>query len=414
MARKKERVDELLDRLLEGRKPEEILGREGLLGELTRRLVERTLEAEMSEHLGYERHAPEGRNRKNSRNGHVAKRVKTDTSELEIEVPRDREGTFEPRLVPKRRRRLAGFDEKVLSLYARGMSTREIQGHLRELYGVEVSPSLISAVTDAVLEEVQAWQSRPLERFYPVVFLDALHLRVRRERQVESCAVYVALALNVEGHKELLGLWVGESEGEGARFWLGILTELRNRGVEDFLIAAVDGLKGFPEAIAAVYQRSVVQLCIVHMVRNSLRYVSWKHRKAVARDLRKIYTAPSAQAAEQELEAFSEAWDPVVPLTGRLWRTHWANLIAFFDFPPEIRRVIYTTNAIESIQSQLRSVTRKRGAFPSEGSLLKVLYLALMKAQERWTMPIKEWQPVLYHFSIAFPGRVPLGAGAES
>lgn len=207
---------------------------------------------------------------------------------------------------------------------------------------------------------------------------------------------------------------MGESEGEGARFWLGILTELRNRGVEDFLIAAVDGLKGFPEAIAAVYPRSVVQLCIVHMVRNSLRYVSWKHRKAVARDLRKIYTAPSAQAAEQELEAFSEAWDPVVPLTGRLWRTHWANLIAFFDFPPEIRRVIYTTNAIESIQSQLRSVTRKRGAFPSEGSLLKVLYLALMKAQERWTMPIKEWQPVLYHFSIAFPGRVPLGAGAES
>lgn len=414
MAKKQARVDELLDRLLEGRKPEEILGREGLLGELTKRLVERTLEAEMTEHLGYRRHAPEGRNRKNSRNGHVAKRVKTDTAELEIAVPRDRAGTFEPQLVPKRRRRLAGFDDTVLSLYARGMSTREIQGHLQELYGVAVSPSLISAVTDAVLEEVQAWQARPLDRFYPVIFLDALHLKVRRERHVESAAVYVALALNVEGHKELLGLWVGESEGEGARCWLGILTELRNRGVEDVLIAAVDGLKGFPDAIAAVYPRCVVQLCIVHMVRNSLRYVSWKHRQAVARALRTIYTAPSVQAAEQALEAFCATWDPVAPLIGKLWRAHWANLIPFFDFPPEIRRVIYTTNAIESIQAQLRSVTRKRGAFPSETSLLKVLYLALMKAQERWTMPVRDWQPVLYHFSIAFPGRVPLGTGATS
>ena len=404
----KKKVDELLDSLLEGKKPDEILGQEGLLGELTKRLVERALEGEMTAHLGYEKHATEGRNRKNSRNGRVAKRVKTDTSEVEIEVPRDREGTFEPQLVPKRRRRLAGFDDKVLSLYARGMSTREIQGHLKELYGVEVSPSLISAVTDAVLEDVQAWQARPLDRFYPVIFLDALHLKLRRERHVERCAVYVALALNLEGHKELLGLWVGDSEGEGARFWLSVLTELKNRGVEDFLIAAVDGLKGFPDAIAAVYPKSQVQLCVVHMVRNSLRYISWKHRKAVARDLRKIYTAPSAEAAEQQLEAFSETWDEVTPLISRLWRTHWPNLIPFFDFPPAIRRVIYTTNAIESIQAQLRGVTVKRGAFPSEAALLKVLYLALMKAQERWTMPVREWPPALYHFSLAFPGRVPL------
>lgn len=409
MAKEREKqVDELLDSLLEGKKPDEILGNEGLLGELTKRLVERALEGEMTAHLGYEKHAAEGRNRKNSRNGRIAKRVKTDTSDVEIAVPRDREGTFEPQLVRKRRRRLAGFDDKVLSLYARGMSTREIQGHLKELYGVEVSPSLISAVTDAVLEDVQAWQSRPLDRFYPVIFLDALHLKVRRERHVEPCAVYVALALNLEGHKELLGLWLGDSEGEGARFWLSVLTELKNRGVEDFLIAAVDGLKGFPDAIAAVYPRSQVQLCIVHMVRNSLRYVSWKHRKAVARDLRKIYTAPSAEAAEQQLEAFSEAWDEVTPLIGRQWRTHWPNLIPFFDFPPEIRRVIYTTNAIESIQAQLRSVTKKRGAFPSEISLLKVLYLALMKAQDRWTMPVTDWPSALYHFSLAFPGRVPL------
>ena len=317
----KKKVDELLDSLLEGKKPDEILGSEGLLGELTKRLVERALEGEMTAHLGYEKHAAEGRNRRNSRNGRVAKRVKTDTSDVEIEVPRDREGTFEPQLVPKRRRRLEGFDDKVLSLYARGMSTREIQGHLKELYGVEVSPSLISAVTDSVLEDVQTWQSRRLDRFYPVIFLDALHLKVRRERHVEPCAVYVALALNLEGHKELLGLWLGESEGEGARFWLSVLTELKNRGVDDFLIAAVDGLRGFPDAIAAVYPRTQVQLCIVHMVRNSLRYVSWKHRRAVARDLRKIYTAPSAEAAEQQLEAFGETWDEVTPLIGSGGRT---------------------------------------------------------------------------------------------
>lgn len=404
----KSKVDELLDSLLEGRKPGDILGQEGLLGELTKRLVERALEGEMTAHLGYEKHAQEGRNQKNSRNGRATKRIRTDTAEVEIEVPRDREGTFEPQLVPKRRRRLPGFDDKVLSLYARGMPTREIQGHLKELYGVDVSPSLISAVTDSVLEDVQAWQARPLDRFYPVIFLDALHVKLRRERHVEPCAVYVALALNLEGHKELLGLWVGDSEGEGARFWLGVLSELKNRGVEDFLIAAVDGLKGFPDAIAAVFPRSQVQLCIVHMVRNSLRYVSWKHRKAVARDLRRVYTAPSAEAAEQQLEAFSETWDGMTPLISRLWRTHWPNLIPFFDFPPEIRRVIYTTNAVESIQAQLRSVTKKRGAFPNEQSLLKVLYLALLKAQERWTMPIVDWPPALYHFSVAFPGRVPL------
>jgi putative transposase len=408
MAKEKSALDEALDNLLKGKSPQEILGQDGLLDELTKRLVERALEGEMTAHLGYEKHAAEGRNRRNSRNGHVAKRVRTDTSEMEIEVPRDREGTFQPHLVPKRRRRLAGFDDKVLSLYARGMSTREIQGHLKELYGVEVSATLISAVTDAVLEDVQAWQTRPLDRFYPVIYLDALHLKLRRERRVEPCAVYVALALNAEGHKELLGLWIGDSQGEGARFWLSILTELKNRGLEDFLIAAVDGLKGFPDAIAAVYPRTHVQLCIVHMVRNSLRYVSWKHRKAVARDLRRIYTAPTAEAAEQELEEFGRTWDELTPLVSRLWRTHWANLTTFFDYPPEIRRVIYTTNAIESIQAQLRSVTKKRGAFPNEASLLKVLYLALMKAQERWTMPIWDWPPALYHFSLAFPGRVPL------
>jgi putative transposase len=399
-------LDGLLDRLLEGKRPEEILGSEGLVQELTKRLVERALEAELSAHLGYVKHAPEGRNGKNSRNGTSTKRVKTATSELEISVPRDREGSFEPQLVRKRQRRLPGFDDKVLALYARGMTTREIQGHLGELYGVEVSPALISAVTDAVLEEVEAWQSRPLEPLYPIIYLDALHLKIRSGAHVQTCAVYVALALNLEGHKELLGLWVGEAEG--AKFWLGVLTELKNRGLEDVLIMAVDGLKGFPEAIAAVYPRTQVQLCIVHMVRNSLRYVSWKQRKACARDLRKIYSAPTVEAAEAELERFAESWDATTPLISAAWRRNWANLTPFFAYPPEIRRVIYTTNAIESLNAQLRKVTQKRGAFPTEGSVRKVLYLALMRAKERWTRPIRDWPTALYHLSLVFPGRVPL------
>jgi putative transposase len=403
---KKKKVDELLDELLEGKEPAEVLGEGGLLAELTKGLVERALEGEMTAHLGYEKHALAGRNGANSRNGRTRKRVKTDTSELEIEVPRDRDGTFEPQLVPKRRRRLEGFDEKVLALYARGMTTREIQGHLVDLYGVEVSPQLISEVTDAVIEEVEAWQARPLEAFYPFLYLDAIHLKLRESRHVQTCAVYVALALNREGHKELLGLWVGEAEG--AKFWLSILTELKNRGLEDVLIAAVDGLKGFPEAIAAVFPRTQVQMCIVHMVRNSLRYVSWKHRRFIARDLRKIYTAPTVEAAEAALEAFSETWDDVTPLISRLWRTHWPNLIPFFDFPPAIRKVIYTTNVIESIQAQLRKVTKKRGAFPTPMSVRKVLYLALMKAKDRWTMPVREWPVALYHLSLVYPGRVEL------
>ena len=407
MAKKgRSRVDELLDTLLEGKQPAEVLGDEGVLADLTKRLVERALEGEMTAHLGYDKHATEGRNRANSRNGRTRKRVKTGTAELEIEVPRDREGTFEPQLVPKRRRRLDGFDDKVLALYARGMTTREIQGHLKDLYGVQVSPQLISEVTDAVIEEVEAWQARPLDPFYPILYLDAIHIKMRESRHVQTCAVYVALALNQEGHKELLGLWIGEAEG--ARFWLSILTELKNRGVEDVLIAAVDGLKGFPDAIAAVYPRTQVQLCIVHMVRNSLRYVSWKHHKGVVRDLRKIYTAATVEAAEAALEAFSRTWDAVTPLISRLWRTHWAHLVPFFDFPPEIRKVIYTTNAIESIQAQLRKVTKKRGAFPTPMSVRKVLYLALMKAKDRWTMPVREWPLALYHLSVVFPGRVAL------
>ena len=406
MARKS-KLDEMLEDLVRGKSPEEILGDSGLVKELTKRLAETALNAELAAHLGYDKHAPEGRNKGNSRNGRALKRVKTESGELEVEMPRDRDGTFEPQLIRKRQRRLAGFDDKVLALYARGMTTREIQGHLKELYGVKVSPTLISAVTDAVLDDVQQWQARPLEQVYPILYLDALHVKLRRQRHVENCAVYVALAINLEGHKDLLGLWVG-GEGEGAKFWLSILSELQNRGVQDILIASVDGLKGFPEAIAAVYPRTQVQLCVIHTVRTSLRYVSWKHRKALARDLRTIYTAPTAEAGVTALQNVDVTWGSTAPHVIRLWRNNWANLIPFFDYPPPLRRAIYTTNAVESIQAQLRRVTRKRGAFPTDDSLRKVLFLALMNAKERWTRPIKEWPDALLHLSIVFPGRVPL------
>ena len=297
-------TDRLLDELLKGKKPGEILSEDGLLGELTKRLVERALEGEMTEHLGYERHSPAGKNSGNSRNGKTQKTVQSKSGELEISVPRDRNGDFEPQLVRKRQRRLPGFDDKVIALYARGMTTREIQGHLQELYGVEVSPTLISSVTDSVLEDVRAWQSRPLDAVYPIVYLDAIHLKLRTEGRVRNQAVYLALGINLEGHKELLGLWIGESEG--SKFWLGVLTELKNRGVRDILIACVDGLKGFPDAIENIYPKTEIQLCIIHMVRNSLRYVSWKERKAVAQDLRSIYTAATSDAAEQALGEFEK------------------------------------------------------------------------------------------------------------
>lgn len=403
---KEAQLKELFDNLVADKTPEEIFGKGGLMSQLRKRLAESALEGEMVAHLGYAKHAPEGRNRSNSRNGKGTKRVETESGALDLEVPRDRDGTFEPQLIRKRQRRLSDFDEKVLSLYARGMATREIVEHLEELYGTDVSPALISAVTDAVLDDVKAWQSRPLDPLYPIVYLDALHIKLKQSGHVQTCAVYVALGINMEGHKEVLGLWVGEAEG--AKFWLSILTELKSRGLEDILIAAMDGLKGFPEAVAAVYPRTEVQLCIVHMMRNSLKYVSWKHRKSVARDLRTVYTASTLEEAERALERFAGTWDEVCPLISKLWRANWTHLTGFFNYPPAIRKVIYTTNAIESIQAQLRKVTRHRGAFPTVDSVRKVLYLALMKAKERWTMPIRDWPAALYHLSIAFPGRVPL------
>jgi putative transposase len=402
---KEEPTDKLLDELLAGKSPEEILGEDGLLDDLTRRLVNRALEGEMTHHLGYAPHSPAGQHSGNSRNGKTTKTVKGQTGEMEIAVPRDRNGAFEPQLVKKHQRRLPGFDDKVVALYARGMTTREITGHLKELYGVDVSPSLISAVTDTVIEDVKAWQGRPLDAVYPIVYLDAIHLKMRAEGQVQNQAVYLALGINLDGYKELLGLWIGESEG--SKFWLGVLTELKNRGVEDILIACVDGLKGFPEAIETVYPKTQVQLCIIHLVRHSLRYVSWKERKQVAADLRTIYTAATAEAAEQALEAFEKKWQARFPSIARSWRSNWVHIIPFFDYPPAIRKVIYTTNAIESIQAQLRKVTSNRGAFPNPEAVRKILYLAIERISKRWKRPIKDWVAALNHFSVVFEGRVP-------
>lgn len=402
---KPDSTDKLLDELLTGKKPEEILGKDGLLDELTKRLAERALEGEMTHHLGYPPHSPAGQHSGNSRNGKTHKTVKGQTGEMEIRIPRDRNGEFEPQLIRKHQRRLPGFDDKVIALYAHGMTTRMITGHLKELYGVDVSPSLISAVTDTVLEDVKAWQSRPLDAVYPILYLDALHLKMRSEGQVQNQAVYLALGINLDGYKELLGIWIGENEG--AKFWLGVLTELKNRGVEDILIACMDGLKGFPDAIETVYPKTQVQLCIVHMVRHSLRYVSWKERKTVAADLRTIYTAATAEAAEQALEAFEKKWQARFPSIARSWRRNWTNIIPFFSYPPEIRKVIYTTNAIESMQAQLRKVTRNRGAFPNPESVRKILYLAIERISKKWKRPIRDWVAALNHFSVVFEGRIP-------
>ncbi len=404
--RKRDRADEMLAEMVKGKTPEELLGEGGLLKELTKRVVEHALDGEMTEHLGYERHAPAGKHSGNSRNGKGDKTIHTESGSVDIEVPRDRDGSFEPQLVRKRQRRLEGFDDKVLSLYARGMTTRQIQGHLKELYGTEVSPALISTVTDSVLSDVQAWQDRPLDSIYPIVYLDALHLKMRTDGIVQTRAVYLALGVNLEGHKELLGLWIGEKEG--SKFWLTILTELRNRGVQDILIACVDGLTGFPEAIASEFPKTEIQLCIVHMVRNSLRFVSWKERKIVAKDLRTIYTSPTADSAQAALDEFAEKWDKRFPSISRSWQDRWQQVIPFFAYPPEIRKVIYTTNAIESMQSQLRRVTRQRGAFPTPESAKKVLYLALDRISKRWNRPIRDWVAALNHFSIVFEDRVPI------
>ena len=398
--------NDLIDQLLSGyKKPEDLIGENGLLKQLTKALIERALQAEMTEHLGHDKHATVSNLTGNARNGKSSKTLKGEFGELPIEIPRDREGSFEPRLISKHQTRWTGFDDKIISLYSRGMTLREIQSHLIEMYGAEVSPTLISSVTDAVMEDVKQWQSRPLDAVYPVIYLDCIHVKVRDAGAVRTKAVYLAIGINMQGEKEVLGLWV--SQTEGAKFWLGVVTELKNRGIQDIFIACVDGLKGFPEAIEAVYPQATVQLCIVHMVRNSLNYVGWNKRGLVATDLKRVYSASTADEAEQYLTEFEVKWDDAYPPIAKSWRNNWMRIIPFFDYPPEIRKIIYTTNAIESVNMSLRKVSKNRSSFPNDEAVTKLFYLALINISKKWTMPLRDWKPALNRFTIQFEERMP-------
>ena len=398
---------DLIDQLLKDYKsPEDVLGENGLLKQLTRAVLQRAMQAELTHHLGYEKHSPEGKNSGNSRNGKSRKTLKGEFGTLPIEVPRDRQATFEPKIVPKGQTRFEGFDDLILSLYARGMTTREIKQHLEEIYQVEVSPSLISQVTDAVIDEVRAWQSRPLERVYPILYLDCIMVKIRDSAHILNKAIYLVIGVNLEGIKEVLGMWVAQTEG--AKFWLGVVTELRNRGVEDIFIACVDGLKGLPEAIETVFPKTEVQLCIVHLVRQSLNYVGWKQRKEVAGDLKLIYSAATRDEAELRLEEFARKWDSRYPTISPGWRRNWERIVPFLAYPDEIRRVIYTTNAIESVNRGLRKIIKNRGSFPTDEAAIKLLYLAMQNISQKWNRPIKEWRAALNRFAIVFEGRLPI------
>ena len=416
MARKKKesnRVDDLLDELLgetDG-SPEAILGESGLLKQLSKRLVERALAGELTHHLnqeaedGNEPESDAAATHRNSRNGYSKKTVQSEQGEMDLSIPRDRAGSFEPVLVPKGQRRIAGLDEKIIALYARGMTTRDIRAQLFELYGAEVSPSMISEVTDSVIEEVKAWRSRPLDEVYPIVYLDALYVNIKVSGQVSKRAVYVALGVAADGNKELLGLWIGPAEREGAKFWLSVLTDLKNRGVQDILIACCDGLKGFPQAIETVYPQTQVQVCIVHLIRNSLRHVPWKESRKVTADLKPIYQAATLEEAEAALDAFAQKWDRHYPGISQIWIRHWENIAPLFNYPMAIRKVIYTTNAIESLNRSLRKVIKTKSVFPDEQSVYKLMYLAMRNIAKRWTRPIKDWKAALSHFAILFPER---------
>ena len=395
---------ELIDELLKDyQKPEDIIGENGLLKRFVKAVLERALNAELTHHLGYERHDPAGNNSGNSRNGTSSKTLKGEFGELELEIPRDRTSTFEPQILPKHQTRFTGFDDKIVSLYARGMTTRDIEGHLKEIYGVEISPALVSQVTEAVNEEVKRWQSRALEPIYGIVYLDALYVKMRHEGRVENRAVYVAIGVDLEGQKDVLGLWA--SAHEGAKFWLSVLTDLKNRGVKDMLIVCVDGLKGFPQAIEAVFPLAQVQLCIVHLVRASLNYVNWKERKQVAADLKPIYRAATAVEAEMNLDQFIATWGHKYKAIGKLWKENWERVIPFFEFPDEVRKVIYTTNAVEALHRGLRKIIKNRGSFPSEEAALKLLYLALQNISAKWET-VQHFKQALNQFEVLWGDRI--------
>jgi len=397
--------DLIKELLKDYKKPEDLIGKDGILKQLTKALLETALDSELTEHLGYEKNALSGKNNSNFRNGKSRKTLKTDHGDMNISIPRDRQSDFEPQIVQKGQRRFTGFDEKILSMYAHGMTVRDIQGHLTDIYNVEVSPDLISTVTDSVMDMVREWQNRPLDSVYPIMYFDALRMKIREDGRVVNKAVYLALGVNMDGHKDVLGIWLDKNEG--AKFWLSVFTELKNRGVNDILIACVDGLTGLPDAIESVYPDTEVQLCIVHMVRNSLKFVSYKDRKKMATDLKTIYRAVTVEQAESTLTTFGETWDKKYPMVSQSWLSHWDRIIPFFAYSEEIRKVIYTTNAIESLNSTLRKVTKNRNSFPNDESAIKLLYMALQNIMKKWTMPIRNWPLAVHQFAIRFGDRVP-------
>lgn len=386
--------------------PADLLGDKGLLQQLTKALIEKALGAELTDHLGYEKYDAKGRNSGNSRNGSKRKTLIGKQGTIEIEVPQDRNAEFQPQIIKKNQKRFDGFDDKVISMYSRGMTTREIQAHLEEIYGVEVSPALISEVTNAVMEDVRAWQTRPLDAVYPIVYLDAIQAKVRSEGKVISKAIYLAIGVNLKGYKEVLGMWA--SENEGARFWLSVVTELKNRGVKDIFLACIDGLKGFPEAIEAVFPKTQIQLCVIHVIRNALAYVSYKDLKAVVADMKVIYQAVTETEAEFALELFADKWLARYPMAVQVWKSNWKHIRTFFAFPMDIRKAIYTTNAIESLNFSLRKVIKNRALFPNDDSVFKLFYLAIKNISKKWTMPIRNWADAINQFNIFFDNRVPL------
>lgn len=372
--------------------------------ELLKLTVETALSAELTDHLGYEKHGSSKSAKGNARNGSTPKLLKSQHGEVQIQTPRDRDGSFEPQLLRKNQTRLTQMDDQILTLYAKGLSTREIVDAFKEMYDADVSAALISKVTDRVIDQITAWQSRPLDAVYPIVYLDCIVIKIRDNMRVINKSIYLALGVNMDGHKDLLGLWM--SDNEGAKFWVSVLTELKTRGVQDILIACVDGLKGFPDAIAVEYPQTRIQLCIVHMVRNSLKYVSWKDYKAVTADLKKIYQSATEDQALGELDRFAQQWDGLYPQIAKSWHSHWANLRTIFEYPPEIRKAIYTTNAVESLNSVIRSATKRRKVFPNDDSARKVVYLAIEQASRKWTMPIQNWKMALNRFVIEFGDRI--------
>lgn len=405
--KEKDVIDMMLDQLdFHGMTAEELTGKDGLLRQLTSRFYSRILEAEMDEHLGYKKNDNAGDNSGNSRNGYTPKKViLEDNSTAEIQVPRDRNSTFEPMIIPKHEKRTPLFNDQIISMYSFGMSTRDIQRHLQQVYGVEVSPETISNITESVMQDVREWQNRPLEKSYPILFLDALRINSRQDGKTVNKALYVALAINWEGKKEVLGLWLADTEG--AKFWMSVLTDIKNRGTEDILIACMDGLTGFPDAVKAVFPDTHIQHCIVHMIRSSTKFVSYKDLKAVCHDLKSVYSAVNAQSGHEALENFGKKWNSKYPMIQASWERNWNDLSEFFNYPEEIRRAIYTTNAIESLNFSLRKITRNKSSFPDDDSIYKIMYLAIKNASTRWTMSIKNWGLAVNQFAILFDGRVP-------